>query len=58
LFFFCRTCNIATTNVLKHLNAAELEKATAKIREHGHPDNIRMLADFAQWAKSNPFMRR
>jgi len=52
------TCNIATTNVLKHLNAAELEKATAKIREHGHPDNIRMLADFAQWAKSNPFMRR
>ena len=51
-------CNIASLSVLKHLNAAELARASDQIRAHGHEANIRMLETLATWAKSNPFIRR
>jgi hypothetical protein len=49
---------LASPFVLRHLNSEQLEKTTQEIKAHGHPANIKMLAEFAQWAKANPFIRR
>jgi len=53
-----REANIASPDVLRHLNADQLAQATEEIKAHGHPANIQMLAEFAEWAKTNPFIRR
>jgi hypothetical protein len=52
------------SSLLKHLillrccGLEEYTKTTQEIKAHGHPANIKMLAEFAQWAKANPFIRR
>jgi hypothetical protein len=51
-----RFTNIADKTILKHLSPSEFEMATYEILDQGHPDNLKMLAEFEIWAKDNVFI--